>query len=51
MPENEKELLKLIREHDDPKQAFDIAIGLMFDFLDEREEPQDTSSVHPRESA
>lgn len=43
MSDNERELLNIIREHDNPKQALDIAIGLMFDFLDGREAPQETS--------
>ena len=51
MTDNEKELLDIIRSHDNPKQAVEIAIELMIDFLKKREEPQDTSSVHPRVSA
>ena len=51
MSNNEKQLIDLIREHDDPKLATEIAIKLMFDFLEKHEEPQDTSSVHPRVSA
>ena len=51
MTANEKELLNLIRAHDNPEQALDIAIGLMLDFLTPRGEPQDTSFEHPRVSA
>lgn len=51
MTNNEKELLNIIRSHDNPEQAIDIAIRLMFDFLEKREEPQDTSSVRPPVSA
>ena len=51
MSNNEKELLQIIREHDNPEQALDIAIGLMFDFLEKHEEPQDTSFEHPLVSA
>ena len=48
---NEKELLNIIREHDNPEQAVEIAIRLMIDFLERREVPQDTSFEHPRVSA
>ena len=51
MSNNEKELLNIIRNHDNPEQAVEIAIKLMFDFLEKHEEPQDTSFVHPRVSA
>ena len=51
MTNNEKELLNIIRSHDNPEQAIDIAIHLMIDFLEKRGEPQDTSSVHPPVSA
>lgn len=51
MTANEKELLNIIRTHDNPEQALDMAIRLMIDFLEQHEEPQDTSFVHPRVSA
>ena len=51
MTENEKELLNIIRNHDNPERAIEIAIALMIEFLEKREEPPDTSSVHLRESA
>lgn len=51
MTDNEKELLNIIRAHNDPEQAVKIAIDLMIDFLDGREALQDTSSVHPRATA
>lgn len=51
MSDYEKELIHMIREHENPAQAFEIALKLMIDFLDEREAPQDTSSVHPRATA
>ena len=51
MSDNEKQLISIIREHDDPEQAIEIAIKLMFDFLEKREVPQDTSFEHPRVSA
>ena len=51
MSNNEKELISIIREHDDPQKAVEIAIKLMFDFLEQRAAPQDTSSARPRVSA
>jgi hypothetical protein len=51
MTDNERELLNIIREHDNPAKAVDFAINLLVDFLAKREAPQDTSSEHPRESA
>lgn len=51
MTDNEKELLNIIREHDDPERAVGIAIELMIAFLEKRGVPQDTSFEHPRVSA
>ena len=51
MTDNEKELLNIIRNHDDPEQAVKIALDLMIAFLEMREAPPDTYSVHPLESA
>ena len=51
MTNNERELLNIIHQHDNPERAIEIALNLMIDFLKQREEPRDTSSVHPRESA
>lgn len=51
MTPNEKELLKIVREHDDPERAVEIAINLLIEFLAKHEVPQDTSSAHHRESA
>lgn len=51
MTDNEKELLNIIRTHDNPEQAVKIALDLIVDFLRKHEEPQDTSSERPRESA
>ena len=51
MSDNEKELLELINAHDNPDKAFEIAFNLLIDFLDGREEPQDTSSVLLRVTA
>lgn len=51
MTNNEKELLNLIRTHDNPERAIEVALKLMVDFLERREELQGTSSARPRESA
>ena len=52
MTHNENELIKLIREHDNPEQALKIALDLLINgFSEKREEPQDTSSARPRVSA
>ena len=51
MTANEKELLNLIRTHENPEQALEIAIELLITFLDEREAPQYTSLAPPRVSA
>lgn len=50
MTDNERELLNIIRSHDNPERAVEIAIELMIDFLAQREAPQDTSFGHPRVS-
>ena len=47
--ENERELIKLIRENDNPSQALATAMELMIDFLEKYGVPQDTSSVLHRE--
>ena len=36
MTENEKELIKLIRENDNPEQAFVTATVIILDFLKQR---------------
>ena len=51
MTDNEKELLRIILEHDNPERAVEIAINLAIDFSTRHEAPQGTSSVHHRESA
>ena len=51
MTTNENELLNIIREYDNPERAIEIALKLMFDFLEKHEEPQDTSFARPRVSA
>lgn len=51
MTENERELINLIRENDNPQQALAIAMELMIDFLEKYGAPQDTSSVLHREAS
>lgn len=50
MTDNERELLNIIREHDNPEDAIAIAIQLMVVFSTKREVPQDTLSALLRES-
>lgn len=51
MTDHELELLYIIRTHENPKKALEIAFELMIDFLKKREAPPDTSFEHHRESA
>ena len=51
MTDNELELLNMIRTSENPEKALKIAFDLMIDFLVKLEVLQDTSSVHPLESA
>lgn len=51
MTDNERELLNIIRNHNNPEQAMEVAFNLMLDFLTKPEAPQDTFSVHPLVSA
>lgn len=48
MTDNERELINIIRDCENPKCATELALNLLIDFLDEREALQDTSSAHPR---
>ena len=51
MTDHELELLYIIRTHENPKKALEIAFELMIDFLTKREALQDTSFERPPESA
>ena len=51
MTENERELIRIIRNSENPVNTAEMALTLLIDFLAMREEPQDTSSVRPRVSA
>ena len=50
MSNHEEELLNLIKEHDNPEQALEVAINLMIDFLKKHEAPQCKPSEHLRET-
>jgi hypothetical protein len=48
MNENEMELLRLIREHENPEQAVAVAVGIILDYLGRlgsSEEP--SAACHP----
>ena len=49
--ENERELINLIRENDNPQQALATAMELMIDFLRSYGVPQDTSSALHQEAS
>ena len=51
MTDNEKELIKLIRENDNPQQALALAMELMIEILEKYGVPQDTSFVLPQEAS
>lgn len=51
MTDNERKLLTIIREHDNPSQALEIAFTLLIDFLDELQASQYTLPVQQDESA
>lgn len=51
MTDNEIKLINLIREHDAPEQAIEIAIRVMIEFLAQDESSQEQHPVCSRESA
>ena len=51
MTNNERELIKILRENDNPEKALKIAMDLMIDFLTSYEALQDTSFVPPQEAS
>lgn len=51
MTENEYELLNIIRNHNNPEQALDVALQIILAFLEQLESFQGRDSVCPRESA
>ena len=51
MTDNERELINIIRDCENPKYAAELALNLLIEFLAMHGEPQDTSSAHRQESA
>lgn len=51
MTDNEKELLDIIREHDDPATAIEVAIKVILGFLKQDEPSQEPPFVYPQVSA
>jgi hypothetical protein len=51
MTDNEIKLINIIREHENPEQAVEIAIRVMIEFLAQDESSQEQPLVCPRESA
>ena len=47
MTENEKELIKLIRENDNPEQAFVTATVIILDFLKQHESSEVQAPAYP----
>ena len=45
MTENEKELIKLIRENDNPEQALMTAMVIILDFLKQHESSEEPSAA------
>lgn len=51
MTTNENKLLSMIRNHNNPEQAVEIAIQTIVEFLERLQSSQEPSPVYPRESA
>lgn len=51
MSNNEKELLNIIRDHDNPTQAVEIAIKTILAFLEQDESSQEQPPVYFQEFA
>lgn len=49
MIDNEMKLLNIIREHDNPERAVEIAIKIMIEFLEQDESSQEQPLVYSRE--
>lgn len=46
MTENERELMQMIRQHPDPEKAFDIALKIILEFLEQDELSQEQPSAY-----
>lgn len=51
MTDNEQKLLNIIHKHDNPGQAFEIALKIILEFLEQGESSQEQPLVCSRESA
>lgn len=51
MTENEKELIKLIRENDNPEKVAEYMLNLFLDYLHTHAPSQETPAAVPQESA
>ena len=51
MTDNELELLYIIRNHENPEKALNVALDLLIDFLGKHAALRDTSFERPPESA
>jgi len=51
MSENEKKLIKMVREHSSPASALTVAIAVISDFLAQRGSSQAPVAVDPQEQA
>ena len=51
MTENEKELIKLIRENDNPEQALMTATVIILGFLKQHESSEAASAAYPQAHA
>ena len=51
MTDNEQKLLNIIREHDNPEQAFEIALKIIIEFLEQNEPSQEQPLVCSQEPA
>ena len=51
MTENEKELLELIRNSDAPEKAFEIALKIILEFLEQDESSQSQQPAYSLEFA
>lgn len=51
MSENEKELIQIIQESDDPKTVAEYFFTLFVDYLQTHDLSQEKTAVYPQESA
>ena len=51
MTDNERELINIIRENDNPEEALITATAIILDFLKQLGSSEEQASAYPRESA